>query len=277
MLTMRSFAEPTILLLLLFSLKSCHGQNTSPCVPSSCGNIHSITFPFRLKSDTRNCGDPRYELECQNNLTILILSSQKFLVQSIDYGSFTIRIVDLALANNNNSCSFPRNSILDIISRNNIYSDYLDLNIPLTFINCVAPVNSSRYVDIKLCTNTSSSSRTHSYIVSGNDLSLSDLEESCSVELVTWVARLPNTDDYASLSRIHEALTNGIELYWYYSLCSGCRGICSLEANSLRCHRDTICYEDVPYEEKSFLCKLEYWSRECQLFYLFPLLHICKV
>ncbi|XP_028084641.1 uncharacterized protein LOC114285753 [Camellia sinensis] len=43
---------------------------------NSCGDVHNISFPFRLKSDPLdNCGDKNFELECQNNRTLLYLYS----------------------------------------------------------------------------------------------------------------------------------------------------------------------------------------------------------
>ena len=45
--------------------------NHHHCAPSSCGNIHNIRFPFRLKNDPENCGDSKYELSCENNHTVL--------------------------------------------------------------------------------------------------------------------------------------------------------------------------------------------------------------
>ena len=52
---------------------------------SSCGNIHNISFPFRLKSDPENCGYPWYELSCENNRTVRYLRGGKYYVQVINY------------------------------------------------------------------------------------------------------------------------------------------------------------------------------------------------
>ncbi|KAM3729812.1 hypothetical protein ACB098_12G038900 [Castanea mollissima] len=68
------------------------------CSASSCGNIHNISLPFRLNTDPENCGDPRYELSCENNHTVLLyLFGGKYFVQEISYNNYTIRIVDSVL------------------------------------------------------------------------------------------------------------------------------------------------------------------------------------
>ena len=72
------------------------------CPASSCGNIHNISFPFRLKTDPENCGDSRYVLSCdENNRTVLYLFEGKYYVQEISYNNYTIRIVDSSMHKDN--------------------------------------------------------------------------------------------------------------------------------------------------------------------------------
>ena len=59
------------------------------CSASSCGNIHNISFPFRLKTDPENCGDFSLELSCENNRTVLYISRGKYYVQEISYNNYT--------------------------------------------------------------------------------------------------------------------------------------------------------------------------------------------
>ena len=66
--------------------------NDHYCPPSSCGNIPNISFPFRLKSDPESCGDPRYELSCENNRTVLHLFAGKYFVQKINYKNYMLNI-----------------------------------------------------------------------------------------------------------------------------------------------------------------------------------------
>ncbi|KAH7659319.1 Wall-associated receptor kinase galacturonan-binding domain-containing protein [Dioscorea alata] len=56
------------------------------CASSSCGNLTNIRYPFRLKDDPSNCGDPNYELTCDNlNHTLLTLFSHSYYVTNITY------------------------------------------------------------------------------------------------------------------------------------------------------------------------------------------------
>lgn len=105
----------SFLLFFCLIISSCKAQNknnnrNNPTCASSCGNLDNITFPFRLKGDPKYCGHSNYELDCQNDNTILTLNSKKFHVLAISYHNFSIRVVDPGL-DNNNSCSFPTYSV----------------------------------------------------------------------------------------------------------------------------------------------------------------------
>ncbi|GKV46686.1 hypothetical protein SLEP1_g53662 [Rubroshorea leprosula] len=79
-----------------------------PCFPfSSCGNL-SITYPFRLNSDPVECGEPGYELVCDNNCTTLVTKDGKFFVENITNSS--VRLVDASLQRD--ICSIPHSSFL---------------------------------------------------------------------------------------------------------------------------------------------------------------------
>ncbi|XP_028059794.1 uncharacterized protein LOC114263452 [Camellia sinensis] len=85
-----------VLVLLFFS--TCHGRNQNQqLIGSSCGDIQNITFPFQLQSDTQICGgvNNNFTLSCDNNRTILSLSSAKYYVHSINYDNSTIRLIDI--------------------------------------------------------------------------------------------------------------------------------------------------------------------------------------
>jgi len=64
-------AYPALLLLVILARhQSCSASKngTVDCAPSSCGNIHNISYPFRLSTDPNNsCGNKKYELTCENN------------------------------------------------------------------------------------------------------------------------------------------------------------------------------------------------------------------
>uniref|UniRef100_A0A7N2MI72 Uncharacterized protein n=1 Tax=Quercus lobata TaxID=97700 RepID=A0A7N2MI72_QUELO len=63
----RGLTFTTVGLTVLFVLVLVHPTCCAPTAmvnhtfsASSCGNIHNISFPFRLSTDPQNCGDPRY-------------------------------------------------------------------------------------------------------------------------------------------------------------------------------------------------------------------------
>ena len=107
--------ERAFMVLLLLLLRKIHGG----CPPSSCGKITNIKKPFRLKGDPEKCGEKRYELGCDNNVTVLYLYSAKYHVQSINYKNYTVRVVDPALQHHNLS-SLP----LRFLSRSNFSDTY---------------------------------------------------------------------------------------------------------------------------------------------------------
>lgn len=244
-------------------------RNNPACVPSSCGNLNNIAFPFRLKTDPKNCGHSDFELDCQNNHTILTLNSKKFRVQAITYNNFSIRVVDPGL-DNDNSCSFPAySSILYDDIPSSVYNIFYyydnqlnDYNVIVAFIKCLKPVKSSRYVNNSACSSStnaiSNSSRVYSYVaVGGETMMVSDLEDSCGVERFTKVSkRAPIRDSGNTLKSIHELLAYGFEMTWYRVLCEECEashGTCGLQGNAVTCRH--YCPEDVPLSQLGFGCK----------------------
>ncbi|KAI5342584.1 hypothetical protein L3X38_010459 [Prunus dulcis] len=121
----------------------------------------------------------RYELSCENNVTMLYLYSGKYYVQAINYNNCTIRVVDANLRKGNCS-SIPRNSFTGY--------NYSDHN-PYSFQN---PVNSPLYVETAPCTDAISSpssarphSQRNSFVMVGH-VNASDLRELCHVELMSY-------------------------------------------------------------------------------------------
>ncbi|GLT35807.1 hypothetical protein SLA2020_102280 [Shorea laevis] len=81
-------------LLLAFSHEKCSAKTSPKCPTSSCGNILNIHHPFRLNNDPPKCENPKYNLFCENNVTVLQLNAAKFYVQEIDYNHSIISVVD---------------------------------------------------------------------------------------------------------------------------------------------------------------------------------------
>ncbi|XP_019195026.1 PREDICTED: uncharacterized protein LOC109188845 [Ipomoea nil] len=212
-------------------------SNTTHCNPSSCGSIHNISFPFRLNTDPKHCGNPHYQLTCEQNRTVLTLHySQKYYVQSINYDNYTIRVVDPDVQENNNMCSFPRYAVArysfaavkkysffryhggnpySILRAKRTQDSWEKLHpiplitVPIIFLRCPFPLKSSTFVETtKECWNNKSSSGRnnnvpfyssagHAYAKLGT-LNASDLRISCRVELITMTSWRIQENNYVS-------------------------------------------------------------------------------
>jgi len=211
---------------LVFLLHKINGEDHG-CPPSSCGKIRNISYPLRLKGDPEGCG--RYELSCENNITVLSLLSGRFNVEAINYNNFTIRVVDPGLQPTNCS-SLPR-YFLSPSNFTHSHTDTLDMYETLyekyyydyiVFLNCSHPVNGNRkYVDTGGCVNWES--KGYIYAVA-DDLLIEDLKVGCKVKLVaptSWRGLHSNRYSYAMM---HTALAYGFEISWLPLLCEGrCR------------------------------------------------------
>ena len=206
-----------LLLLLLVPIIPCKAakRNHHLCT-SSCGNIRNISYPFRLKDDPHGCGKRDYELSCENNLTILYSYSGKFRVEEINYEIFTIRVVD----NFSSLPLHPPSYIKINLNFGSVFRFQLQSwnNTALNFIDCEAPINSSRYIDMAPCSkNTSSfslySNQTYSYVVVGS-MQLSDLEDTCMIDLDVSVSTRLQKMNNSSCSGIHDSLLYGTDLQW---------------------------------------------------------------
>ncbi|GMN32837.1 hypothetical protein TIFTF001_041796, partial [Ficus carica] len=235
------------------------------CSPSSCGDILNISSPFRLKSDPENCGNSRYELSCENNLTVLYLYSVKYLVKAINYSNYTIRIVN-ANVQKDNCSSIPNHSLNKYDFRyDEAYDTYQwtrpkkhpssdrKLTKAIIFLKCENRMNSSLYIDTAPCNiagmfpdqdtgaNSSLSKRqSYYYVVDGSLLNVSDLNNHCRIELTTLMSRnRMNGETNTSYVDIHNELTYGFELSWLPSflqqLCIG-GGSCYIgDSNKVHC------------------------------------------
>uniref|UniRef100_A0A2N9EPP2 Protein kinase domain-containing protein n=1 Tax=Fagus sylvatica TaxID=28930 RepID=A0A2N9EPP2_FAGSY len=222
----RGFPFTTAGLMALIALvlfhESCSSEDNQHCPPSSCGNIHNISYPFRLRTDPITCGDLRYNLSCENNHTVLYLFEGKYDVQAINYNNYTIRIVDSA---EENSC----------VSEN-----------PgsVVFMSCENPVNSPFYLDTSTCidngedssnTSISHSKRYNRYVIDGTTKA-KDVEDSCKVDQTTFLTNWPGYDPIISCNK----LVYGFELSWLQGYCDNyCRkksdGCYLDDANQVHC------------------------------------------
>ncbi|PRQ56237.1 putative glycerophosphodiester phosphodiesterase, protein kinase RLK-Pelle-LRK10L-2 family [Rosa chinensis] len=187
------------------------GDNRT-CVPSSCGDVHNIRYPFRQQNDPQHCGDQRFTLECHNNITVLRQISHEYYVKVIDYDNSLIRVVDPGLEKNNCS-SLPRFPLAPSDFSDG-YTYSLNDSIPLTFLKCANPVNSSLYVNTAPCIK----SKGHGYAILGHT-SLEDLENGCSIDWI-WkgmnrmITSTDGKDRNISYQDIHNELMKGFELHY---------------------------------------------------------------
>nr|XP_048326035.1 rust resistance kinase Lr10-like [Ziziphus jujuba var. spinosa] len=261
----------TAFLVLMAFHQTINAKQNHHCPPSYCGNITNISHPFRLRTDPPNCGDKRYNLSCENNLTVLYLYSGKYYVQAINYNNYTIRVVDSYIEKG--SCSsLPRYSLTSY--NFSYYSDpyslrskvrkskkdpqtvALSLSETLTFLKCQNPVKSTLYVPTVPCINNTSSSTTnasagmnmiqskwkYSYVKFGK-MNVSELMDLCQIELMFMISssswqRKENSNVISSYSELYSELLHGFELSWLQSYASRSidMGTCDILKDSNKVH-----------------------------------------
>ncbi|KAL6124838.1 hypothetical protein ACLB2K_077347 [Fragaria x ananassa] len=213
-----------VLVLGLCCVVCSHAKDHQNCEPSSCGDIRNISYPFRLTDDPNKCGDSRYNLSCENNLTVLHLYSARYNVLAINYENVTIRVVDVNLRKDNCS-SLPPYSLNRYNFSNGPYRTYqskgtswwerrrFELSKPIILMTCeFRPGNSSLFVDAAPCINTTSG---HSF-VNTDSLNASDLLDSCQTELMVLTSWNGTKVVNRSYIDIHNELLYGFELSWLH-------------------------------------------------------------
>ncbi|XP_049385689.1 rust resistance kinase Lr10-like isoform X3 [Solanum stenotomum] len=230
------------ILIFMYLSETPLAEQTQQCVPSSCGHIHNISYPFRLKSDPKHCGLENYELSCEGDNTILTIllndwrgvhGSLNYYVQAINYDNSTIRLVDPGIREQA-ICSLPQNSItiyIDLVgfdSRIYTMSDVVDLTVPITLFSCPFALNSPVFVEITNCLNRSYASNVSSDSFKGHTyatmtkLSPSDLKVGCSVDLMSMTSgRIQDANANISILSLHNALAYGFELSWLRNVYCG--------------------------------------------------------
>ncbi|KAM7268727.1 hypothetical protein ACFE04_010893 [Oxalis oulophora] len=232
-----SAAYGRIILLLFLSFVTCccaYNKRIIQC-QSSCGDIPKISYPFRLHDDPKNCGNPKYELFCEKNTTVLYSESysesdtKRFVVRSIDYKIRTIRLVDDAIQKNNCS-TLPSNSFLSSYVDPFESESYSSSVSYIILVSCKHQVNSPHYIDTSPCLNAtdlvnnskSPQRRMHSYVLAGKYIKASDLEDSCEVKLVVPSSSSVQCQNQCSYLDFHRQMSFGIEFSWSYIRCEEC-------------------------------------------------------
>ena len=205
--------------------------------PTSCGHIHHISYPFRLKGQPEECGESNYELICENSKTFVYFQSVKYSVQAINRNDLTLRLVD-SLIQKDNCSSLPLRSVVPFTfdlnkketTNQSFFFDYYS-NFRIIFLSCEKPAsNSSLFVDTKPCVNGSVRAN-YSYVAS-RDVTVSDLSESCSIDLMVMSVNPIGCGSNCSYSKIHDLIAYGFEVSWRVISCEKyCKGqgFCYLE------------------------------------------------
>ncbi|RVW87572.1 Rust resistance kinase Lr10 [Vitis vinifera] len=239
-------------------------QQHRTCKPSSCGGIRNITYPFRLQGDKSGCGDPKYELICENNLTVFKQGGKKYFVAEINYHNYTIRVMDPDQKKGDcfstplySSFSMPSCwSFSNMLHNSDPYPDYKDPYYcpdewernTIVLLSCERPISDQNYIPTILCNrsedNISSSSQTYAYVLAGESVQAGLIRDSCTIAL-TFVAQ-SELSSY-SISDLQEKLLTGIDLSFLHRLCiteCSVKGLaCDVDFNNntIRCYRSRKC------------------------------------
>ncbi|KAL8053621.1 hypothetical protein ABFX02_05G084200 [Erythranthe guttata] len=203
----------------LYFIQKSHGNQIN-CTPSSCGEIPNISYPFRLNTDPKRCGYPKYVLSCENNTTSIDLNSHKYLVHEINYTQNTIR---LAIPNVTiiESCSFPKYPLFDY----RFYPYYFNVQkrVPISFMSCPYPVNSSNLLEITShCADKKlyGVNGSRAYIIFGTDVH--QVKDMCKIDLVVMTSLRLKIEENVSFSTMHKALLYGFKVSWMLPLYRKC-------------------------------------------------------
>ncbi|XP_077228673.1 rust resistance kinase Lr10-like [Tasmannia lanceolata] len=213
-----SVAVLASLLSFFFFLGGCNASRRD--CHSSCGTLQNITYPFHLTTDPKDCGaddpnlddQPYYQLACDDNRTVLNFRSGKYYVEKISYEKQVIRLVDSDLQKGNCSSLPPYSSGLYPDFRMDYGEYHLDHSAYtiIVFMKCSVPINNSEYKATTPC-----SSPDYLYFVIGNNMSISDLNESCKSVAKTAIDMTAVGEvDISNFTQIQNLLPMGFELRW---------------------------------------------------------------
>ncbi|KAB9074141.1 hypothetical protein FH972_026947 [Carpinus fangiana] len=241
-----------ILVVLVHEISCSSAEDGHLCAPSSCGDIHNISDPFRLQDQPQNCGHPNYTLSCEKNQTVLHLYAGKYYVRQINYENYTIRVVDSGIHQlsipryflNSYNFSYYEDPYQTRLPRTwRYYDHYSELSTgTVVFVMCENPVNSRFYLETSTCFRnigeySSNSSKRYRYVKVGVT-NASSVEDSCEIERMVQTSWPGNDDPNISCSDVLNALVYGFELSWFQLNCGNCGSVhdCYLDdANRVRC------------------------------------------
>jgi len=250
-----------LVMFLLFVVQQICARNeqehATNCLPSSCGKIANISRPFRLKGDPIYCGDNRYELDCENNVTVLYLYGGKYHVQAINYNNFTVRVVDPGVEEQ--SFSLPRY----FLSQSNFTDNYRavdpyratqtqlskvsfnekSLLKHIIFMNCSHRV-SENYKYVNTTPWVKWETKGYMYAIAG-DLTAADFEVGCRIKLLSPTSWWGLHANHSSYSMMNTALLYGFEMSWQKfaceDQCDSPYGECYFDSSTLKLQCSPYC------------------------------------
>jgi hypothetical protein len=227
----RGMGLTALIVVVVLLYQTCNSSAQDHCPPSSCGSIPiNISYPFRLTSDPKNCGDQRYNLSCENNQTlVLYLYHARYYVRQINYTDYSIRVVDPGIGlNTNEYYSFiPRYSLeyTNFNSRDPYlikfsWNRYKYSTLSTIFVECEKPVNSWYHLNISACIKDGVylNSKRYTYALFGYKRAAVELGDLCQVEQISFTSYSDRyyNDDLRNISctDFHNELLRGFELSW---------------------------------------------------------------
>jgi hypothetical protein len=260
----RGMGLTALIVVLVLVHQTCNtSADQDHCPPSSCGSIPiNISYPFRLTSDPKNCGDQRYNLSCENNQTLVLhLYGGRYYVRQINYTNYKIRVVDPSIGlNATEYYSFiPRYSL----DENNfsLGDPYQTFDFPsVIFMKCEKPMNLQYQLNISACIEDGvySNSKRYIYALFGYyHNSVVELEDLCQVEQIS-LASLANMYYDDGLGKnfckdFHNELLRGFELFWYRAYCGSCEHCYLDAANNIACFGGAYIKECMPKKKDNTL------------------------
>ena len=222
-------------------LSLCVAGENQPCRASSCGDIRTISSPFRLKGDPPGCGDPdpAYELVCENNNRTILYG--KYYVENINYDKSIIRVVVPGLKKGN--CFTP--PLYSLTLQGLLYPyEYPQEHYTIVLMTCTRAIHDYKHIPITSCDGRNN--YTHA-LISGGSLTASDIHSSCTLGATVVTGRfkeVPELRNSTSMSDLQGILLMGLELSFLYLRCGECKGgISYCEPNftdcSIRCYNWT--------------------------------------
>ncbi|XP_062173506.1 uncharacterized protein LOC133878965 [Alnus glutinosa] len=214
-----------LIVVLVLLNQTCNTNTTAVvhCPPSSCGSILNISYPFQLMSDSKNCGDQKYNLSCENNQTLVLhLYRARYYVQQINYNNNTIRVVDPGIGlNANEYYSFIPHYSLDQTNFSSRDPYRITFLVGMIFVKCEKSVNSRYHLNISACIEDGvyPNSKRYTYALFGFERAAVELGDLCEVEQISFISQSDRYyyDDLRNISctDFHNELLQGFELSCY--------------------------------------------------------------